>query len=296
MVATRSIISYWKLTFGIAVCFFLSFSASDVFAANVTLAWDPNTEKNSAGYKIHYGTKSRSYTTTIDVGKVISRTITGLKEGETYYFAVTAYNISGLSSGYSNEAICFFPAAGGASSTPSSTSGAIINNGYSGAAASGSGQASPSKDPYNGQSLQSKSTSGSYTLPEEEEPELIIDNDDPETMAVGRWLTSSGRNPFEGQSLYSKTASNTFAFESDVSGHQEVYMWWTASSSRNTSVPVKIYDGTTLIDTVYVDQTKNGGKWNLLGSYGFSKSARVVIVSTSHTQTTCADAVGFKEG
>jgi hypothetical protein len=59
------------------------------------------------------------------------------------------------------------------------------------------------------------------------------------------------------------------------------------------SVPVQIYDGTTLLATVNVDQTRSGGQWNLLGSYTFSGAARVVIVSASNTQTTCADAVRF---
>jgi hypothetical protein len=58
-------------------------------------------------------------------------------------------------------------------------------------------------------------------------------------------------------------------------------------------VPVQIYDGTTLLATVNVDQTRSGGQWNLLGSYTFSGAARVVIVSASSTKTTCADAVRF---
>jgi hypothetical protein len=126
-----------------------------------------------------------------------------------------------------------------------------------------------------------------------DEAELIIDNADPETTKVGTWTTSSATGGFEGSSLYSKTTSSTFTFNGDVSGQQDVYLWWAQHSSRSTNVPVKIYNGSTLIDTVYVDQTKNGGKWNLLGSYSFSGSARVAVVSTSSTLTTCADAVRF---
>jgi hypothetical protein len=59
------------------------------------------------------------------------------------------------------------------------------------------------------------------------------------------------------------------------------------------SVPVRIYDGSTLIATVNVDQTTNGGRWNLLGRYSFSGVARVVVVSTSSSLTTCSDAVRF---
>ena len=74
-----------------------------VEAAIVKLAWDPNTEKDLAGYKVYYGYSSRNYHTSIDVGNTTSVQIVGLKDGQTYYFAVTAYNTSGLESDYSNE-------------------------------------------------------------------------------------------------------------------------------------------------------------------------------------------------
>jgi len=70
-----------------------------------TLEWDPNSEPDLAGYKLHYGLASRSYDTTIDVGNRTTYTITDLEVGETYYIAATAYNTSGLESGYSNEVI-----------------------------------------------------------------------------------------------------------------------------------------------------------------------------------------------
>jgi hypothetical protein len=79
-----------------------------VLAATVTkatLEWDPNSEPDLAGYKLHYGPASRSYDTVIDVGNQTTYTLTGLEVGETYYIAATAYNTSGLESGYSNEVI-----------------------------------------------------------------------------------------------------------------------------------------------------------------------------------------------
>ena len=39
-------------------------------AEQVTLAWDANTESDLAGYRVHYGTASGSYTTSVDVHKV----------------------------------------------------------------------------------------------------------------------------------------------------------------------------------------------------------------------------------
>jgi hypothetical protein len=58
-------------------------------------------------------------------------------------------------------------------------------------------------------------------------------------------------------------------------------------------VPVKIYNGSTLLKTVYVNQLQNGGKWNSLGTYSFSTQATVVIESRSGSKSTCADAVKF---
>jgi len=83
-------------------------SASHVFPATLTqatLEWDPNSEPDLAGYKLHYGMASGSYVTTVDVGNQTTYTLTDLDVGETYYIAATAYNTSGLESGYSNEVI-----------------------------------------------------------------------------------------------------------------------------------------------------------------------------------------------
>jgi hypothetical protein len=71
----------------------------------VTFEWDANDEDDLAGYRIHYGTSSRNYSTTEDVGDTTEYTVTGLDEGITYYFAATAYNTSDNESGYSEEFI-----------------------------------------------------------------------------------------------------------------------------------------------------------------------------------------------
>src|SRR5256886_14109836 len=73
-------------------------------AAQVTLAWDPNTETDLAGYKLYYGTSSGSYPSSVDVGNLTSYTLSGLLEGRTYYFAATAYDLNVSESGFSNEA------------------------------------------------------------------------------------------------------------------------------------------------------------------------------------------------
>jgi hypothetical protein len=75
-------------------------------AADVSLEWDPNGESDLAGYKVYFGTASGVYGAPITVAGTSPNptyTVTGLLPGNTYYFAVTAYNTSGLESGYSNE-------------------------------------------------------------------------------------------------------------------------------------------------------------------------------------------------
>ena len=73
-------------------------------AGSATLHWQPNTESDLAGYRIYYGTSSRSYGPYIPVGKnTTSYTINNLADGQTYYFALTAVDTSGNESGYSQE-------------------------------------------------------------------------------------------------------------------------------------------------------------------------------------------------
>lgn len=81
---------------------FLLFT-TPLFAAQATLSWNPNSESDLAGYKVYWGTSSGSYEWNTDVKNVISHTVTGLIEGDTYFFAATAYDFSGNESGYSNE-------------------------------------------------------------------------------------------------------------------------------------------------------------------------------------------------
>jgi hypothetical protein len=72
-------------------------------AASMTLAWNPNSEPDIAGYKLYYGTVKGTYEFAIDAGKQTSYTIPGLPDGVDYYFAVTAYNVYGFESGFSDE-------------------------------------------------------------------------------------------------------------------------------------------------------------------------------------------------
>jgi hypothetical protein len=82
------------------------------YSADVQLQWDANNESDLAGYKIYYkadssampfnGTGATEGSSPIDVQNQTSATISGLDPAHAYYFAITAYNTSGIESGYSN--------------------------------------------------------------------------------------------------------------------------------------------------------------------------------------------------
>ena len=93
---------YFLLAFSTVIVFYV-LGLSNAHSAQVTLAWNPNTEPTLAGYKVYYGTASGSYQTHLDVGLNATYTVTNLQDGGTYYFAVTAYDSSANESGYSNE-------------------------------------------------------------------------------------------------------------------------------------------------------------------------------------------------
>ena len=92
-----------KSTFILTILVFTLVLSQSAFAAQIKLAWDQNTDSDLAGYKVYYGTSSKSYTGSIDAGNVTTFTLTGLTQGQTYCIAVTAYNKSSSESGYSNE-------------------------------------------------------------------------------------------------------------------------------------------------------------------------------------------------
>jgi len=79
--------------------------------ATVSMVWYANTESDLGGYKVYYGPASRSYEHSQDVGIAthegdnVYYELTGLSNAQTYFIAVTAYDIFGNESDFSNEII-----------------------------------------------------------------------------------------------------------------------------------------------------------------------------------------------
>ena len=261
-----------------------SITANSAFAAELNLVWKASASSNVDGYKMHYGTSSRNYPYSVNVGNHTSCSISGLQEGKKYYFAATAYNAIKVESDYSGEFLYTVPT----SSTSSTTSSGSTNDSGTTGSTSGSGSTGSTSGSGTTGSTSSSTPPGSSGSSDT----IIIDNGDPNTEASGTWNVSSARGFYGSSSIYSKTLSSTYSFEAARSGAQEVYIWYTAYGNRCTNVPVEIYDGNTHLDTVTVNQQQNGGQWNQLGTYSFSGNARIIAISNGGCVTS-ADAVSF---
>lgn len=73
---------------------------------SLTLTWTANGEPDLAGYKIYVGTASGTYSfpgSPFVAGKVTSYTVSNLPKGQTYFFAMSAYDSAGNESPLSAE-------------------------------------------------------------------------------------------------------------------------------------------------------------------------------------------------
>lgn len=81
--------------------------------AVTTLTWDAVIDSRVSGYRVYFGTNPGSYQQVagqgINVGNVTSYVLPALAGGFQYYFAVRAYDASGVESPYSNEASKYIP-------------------------------------------------------------------------------------------------------------------------------------------------------------------------------------------
>jgi PKD repeat protein len=76
---------------------------SNAYAGQVTLAWDAVSSPSLSGYRLYYGQTSGSYASHFDVStQTTSYTVSGLTDGQTYYFGVTAYDTD-EESAFSNQ-------------------------------------------------------------------------------------------------------------------------------------------------------------------------------------------------
>lgn len=99
------------LKYGLLALAFHILTAAAATAAGTVISWTATTVNTDgtpltdlAGYKIYYGTAPGNYTQVINAGNVNTFQVTNLTGGTTYFFAISAYDITGNEGPLSNEA------------------------------------------------------------------------------------------------------------------------------------------------------------------------------------------------
>ncbi|MEW5979036.1 MAG: fibronectin type III domain-containing protein [Acidobacteriota bacterium] len=78
-----------------AVCL----TAGTSWAGSLKISWDPVTDSRVVGYRLKFGTASRTYSQSVNTGNVSTYTLQNLTEGTTYYAVVVALDAN------SNESV-----------------------------------------------------------------------------------------------------------------------------------------------------------------------------------------------
>ena len=125
---------------------------------------------------------------------------------------------------------------------------------------------------------------------------IVLDNGDTGTSTTGFTNTSTATQAYGTDAVYSTTSgeSYTYTFTLPASGTYAVLMWWPnddGQSNRSPGSLVSVIDGTTSLPIVVVDQTQNGGRWNVLDVYDFATTSAKITIISPGTYSTCADAV-----
>lgn len=71
-------------------------------AERLTLAWDPSPSVDVVGYRLYYGTNTRSYQFVTNGGLALTQSVRLPHRGR-WFFAATAYSTNGLESDFSSE-------------------------------------------------------------------------------------------------------------------------------------------------------------------------------------------------
>lgn len=80
----------------------------DSGTGSARVSWTPVPDSDLAGYRVYFGTTSRSYLQPrgqgLNAGLAVTFVVRDLTMGQRYFFAVTAFDSSGNESDYSEEA------------------------------------------------------------------------------------------------------------------------------------------------------------------------------------------------
>lgn len=88
----------------VAIGLVLGMVTTPAQAGSISLAWDPVSDSDLAGYRVFHGPSANNYGTPVDLGLTTQHTLTGLTDCTTWYVAVKAVDAAGnISAGFSNE-------------------------------------------------------------------------------------------------------------------------------------------------------------------------------------------------
>jgi PKD repeat protein len=125
--------------------------------------------------------------------------------------------------------------------------------------------------------------------------DILLDNGQAGTSATGSWCASSAANGVGTNSLYScGSGTDTYRWTPTLAaaGSYDVYVWWTANSTRSTSVPITVVSSSGA-QTFTRNQQTAGGQWQLLGTFSFSAGATGYVEVSDRNGQAGADAVRF---
>jgi uncharacterized lipoprotein YddW (UPF0748 family) len=132
--------------------------------------------------------------------------------------------------------------------------------------------------------------------------DIIIDNLDPDASFEGTWQTGSGAGQYGSDYRFALTRSGglsnaVFRPYIGVPGKYDVFVWYRDGSNRPTNANWRIMhqDG---VQSVAVDQTRDGGTWVKIGSalpFSWGTNGSVILSndSTPEGRAAMADAVRF---
>ncbi|MDG4475731.1 PilC/PilY family type IV pilus protein [Thiovibrio frasassiensis] len=128
--------------------------------------------------------------------------------------------------------------------------------------------------------------------------DIVLDNKDAAAYAQsGTVKESSASYEYLSSSYYLDVTGQwaTWTTPANLAGDHEVWVWWTISGTRDNNAKYEIFDGAGLKNTVFKNQTVNGGQWISLGTYTFAGTAKgsVKLTRSGNGSSTSADAVKF---
>src|SRR5262245_29218837 len=91
MAQAKEKLQFWIAGFDLVLMIAFALTGN-ALGGSLCITWDPVQDNRVAGYRLKYGTSTRSYTQSIDLGNVTSHSFANLPEGITYYFVITAYD------------------------------------------------------------------------------------------------------------------------------------------------------------------------------------------------------------